>query len=109
MSILIPVCRWESRGVRSDTTQPFGQSRMSLAHCGGPWLSTGRRKGDKEKGGERGVMVERKKRRRRKKRQRKMENVTLGAVYMELSVVIDGGSSHLNPSLHLHEGVQNLL
>ena len=32
-----------------------------------------------------------------------------GAVYMELSVVADEGSSHLNPSLHLHEGVQNLL
>ena len=38
------------------------------------------------------MMVERKKRRRRKKGQKKMENVTLGAVYMELSVVFDGGS-----------------
>ena len=32
-----------------------------------------------------------------------------GAAYMELSVVADEGSSHLNPSLHFHEGVQNLL
>ena len=37
------------------------------------------------------------------------EKGTSGALYMELGVVVDRGSSHLNPSLHLHEGVQNLL
>ena len=61
--------------------------------------------GDKEKEGERGVRSDGGE---EEEKEKEVKGAS-GVAYMELSAVADEGSSHLNPSLHLHEGVQNLL
>ena len=63
---------------------------------GGEW-GQGERRRERSDGGE------------EEEKEKEVKESASGAVYMELSVVADEGSSHLNPSLHLHEGVQNLL
>ena len=64
------------------------------------WEGQGGRRRERSDGGEE---------EEKKEEKEVKEKGTSGVVYMELGVVVDGGLSHLNPSLHLHEGVQNLL